>query len=243
MNDETKLSKIKALLAKAESTDSEAEAEALQAKAFEMIARYGLEEALAASERSDESKAERQTFLIEGTYHQRRRRLLTGLLRALRCKPLLVVAKGRQKNTMVLGYGMPADLERAKLLFDSLDLQLASALRRSLVNKPDWVHGRTWSVNFIDGFADTIRERVMAAEAQVENYEAAFGGNRFAPVLASNVQKVEALFEQENPRTVKVHMAGTKNHSGLSAGWSAGERANLGGSSNQVGSGRLALNR
>lgn len=240
---ESKLTIIKALLAKAESTDSEAEAEALNQKAYQLMAKYGIEQALLEDQGVTNPEAQRVYLEVKGTYHNRRVLLMTGLARALGCKRYISTSKGRQKSSWAVVYGMPADIERLEILFKSLDLQLGVALKKSLKNKPSYVHGKTWSVNFITAFIAKVVERVEAAEATANEEETQFGDGRFAVVLRSNQAKVLSLFEGDNLKLTSVKMAGTRSSAGLGEGRRAGERASLGGSASVGGSGRVALNR
>lgn len=248
MSESAKLATIKALLAKAEASEFDGEAETLREKAFELLAKYGLEEALAASEAPVVVEPVKEFVTLEGNYHNRRVMLLDGIAKAMRCEAIMLTTrlkKGQKnKSTLLLIYGMPSDVERVKLMWGSLELQLASELNRSLVHKPVGVHGRTWSVNFINAYAYKVVQRVRAIENQAEAEEVQFGDSRTALVLVDNKKKVQALYDSENKDARSVNYAGTASSAGWDRGASAGERARLGSGSGSVGgSGRQALNR
>jgi hypothetical protein len=242
-----KLAQIQALLAKAEATTFDSEAEALRAKAFELIARYGLEEALTASRAEIKVEPVKEFFTIEGNYHNRRVLLLHGIARAMRCETIMMTKRLRKgqkpSNTTLLVYGMPSDIERVKVLWFSLNLQMGSEMNRSLVHKPKGVHGRTWCVNFVNAYAVEVAQRVQAAENQAEDNEVQFGDSRFALVLVANKEMVSDMFTKENRGVQKVNFAQTASSAGWAAGSRAGEKANLGSSTGSLsGSSRKALN-
>lgn len=239
-----KIGTIRALLAKAESSEFESEAEALRERAFQLMAKFGIEQAMLASKVVSDLEATKVLIVIKGPYHARRVMLLTALAKAMRCRTVVVVPvlKRGQKtpDSPVYVYGMPSDVERVKLMFESLDLQMADALTKSLSDKPARVHGRTWSVNFISSFASEVYRRVNQAERDAESSEVTHGSGKFEVVLADNESKVHSLFEKENPNSFKTTHSSTSSSAGWSAGSKAGANAALG-NAQGVGGGRLAL--
>lgn len=244
---ESKLDLIRALLAKAESTEFAGEAESLRAKAFELMAKFGIEQAMLASKGVDDLQATKALIVVKGPYHARRVMLLNGLTKAMRCRNVLMVPqlKRGQKapDSPVYVYGMPSDVERVKLMFQSLDLQMSDALAKSLKDKPAGVHGRTWTVNFISSFASEVFRRVNQAEREAESSEVTYGSGKFEVVLADNETKVRSLFNREHPDSfTTTHSASASSSAGWSAGARAGAKAALG-DSQSIGGGRLALDR
>ena len=121
-----KLNQVRALLAKAEAEGcTREEAEALTAKAAELMAKYGIERAMLAAEdpRSDEL-ADFQ-FDVEGAYTDATATLIHGIAKAFRCQTIQL--SGTRGGRMHI-FGFKSDLERVEIMFTSLDLQMVNAL-------------------------------------------------------------------------------------------------------------------
>lgn len=242
----TKLDTIKGLLNMAEDPALAPEAaENYRNRAIAMMAKYGIDQTKLSADDSEPQEAASEMFLIEGNYHNRRVLLLHGIAKGMRCQGIIVAVplkRGQKsKNTVMWVYGMPSDIERVKLLFHALDLQMASDLAKSLADKPAKVHGRTWSVNFMTAFANKVAFRVREAENRAEQEEVQYGSDKFALVLVDNKAKVQALFDQNHRNTGKAGFSNARSSAGWGAGSNAGARANLGGSGSLGGS-RRALN-
>lgn len=243
-----KLETAKALLANADDESLTAEARlSYQTTAYRIIAKFGLEEAIAASKAEIKPEATKQQFIIEGVYHQRRSYLLDHIAKALGCQVVLVVTRGRQKLSNVWVYGMPTDLMRVTVLWSALDNDMLKEMEKAQTadkKLPKWqqTHGRTLAANFIVAYANKVHERLEAAERSALDEEEEFGDGSYALVLWDNEKKVLDLYKNENPG-VRTSRLRTRGSGGLVEGRQAGERVNLGlGSSNLGGSGRKALN-
>src|SRR6476661_8011897 len=149
---ENMINRIQALLAKAESTDSEHEAESLRSKAFELAAKYGMENALETTPENPD-KIEMREFVIKGQYLLRRAMLLNVIVKAIRMG-------GSKGQELLFVYGYSRDLDMVDMLWKSLDLQLASAVKNAYV--PYGMNGRTFRTSFITAFAATVGERLNA---------------------------------------------------------------------------------
>src|SRR5208282_3917943 len=104
--DERILGKIRALLAKAESTEFPEEAEALSARAQELMAKYSIDQAvLAAREGRKDSPAGRR-LPVDNPYESPKASLLQTIAKANRCRTIWHKELGM--STVV---GFPADLD------------------------------------------------------------------------------------------------------------------------------------
>ena len=120
------LDRVRKLLAKAEDEGcSPAEAEALTAKAAELMARYGIDRALLGALHPETDRPADRVFTLGNPWGDVKRHLLAGLAMALRCQ---CVQTRSDQGTRLHVFGYTSDLERADILFTSLLVQMARAL-------------------------------------------------------------------------------------------------------------------
>ena len=117
------LERVRKLLAKAEDDSvTPAEAEALTAKAAELMARYGIDRALLAAARPETDRpADRMIDVTEPV--GRRARAPAGRAGHRAALPVRTAAGADRERVHVFGYA--SDLERAELLYTSLLVQMA----------------------------------------------------------------------------------------------------------------------
>jgi hypothetical protein len=211
------LGRIRALLAKAESTAFPEEAEALSAKAQHLMARHSIDEALlagagGAGATGDGPGARRVG--VDAPYEGAKALLLDAVAAANRCQAVWSAEFG---FSTVVGY--EADLEAVELLYTSLLVQADKALNR----------GRSRSKNFRQSFliayAGRIRERLAAATEEAAE-EAAEPG-LLLPVLAAREVAVGAATERMFPETT-THRLRVRDGEGWEHGTAAADRAALG---------------
>lgn len=225
---EDMLAKVRALLAKAENpAATEAEAMAYTAKATELMAKYGIEQALLADSRPTADVPGSRIFTVQNPWAGERASLLYGLAGALRCRAIHISAPKGSRRVHV--YGFASDLERTDLLYTSLLLQMANGLAHA--NVPSYVRSpRAWRRSWLLGYRNEVVERVQAiedraaGEAAVDTPQAE--GRNTALVLADRQQLVNRALEAEHPnirRSLSTYTGG-----GDGDGRAAGARANLG---------------
>ena len=187
--DERVLGKIRALLAKAESTEFPEEAEALSARAQELMAKYSIDHALLAARagRTDEPGGRR--LMIDNPYEEPKASLLQTIATANRCRTIWHKELGM--STVV---GFPADLDAVELLFMSLLVQANSAMVREGAKRD--AHGRSrtraFRQSFLLSYAVRIGERLSEATGHAERTAAAASsGKDLLPVLAARHQAVD----------------------------------------------------
>jgi hypothetical protein len=232
---ESKLKRVKALLLKAARTEFEPEADALRAKAYELMAQYGIEEAMLEASGQREAKLISKEFKIEEAYSQRKALLLQGLAGAMRCKSIRYVSSRNRSHSRVMVYGYESDIERLSLLFTTLLLQLNTDVFNAAV--PYWESKKTFRTNFIQGWKDKVVLRVKAAEATEASVSAPQGSG--AELMLFDRQKaVESFYNKAHPVVGNASLK--TGASGYGAGAQAGARARIGGTS-VGGSGRRAI--
>ncbi|WP_328380976.1 DUF2786 domain-containing protein [Micromonospora zamorensis] len=228
------LDRVRALLAKAESTTFPAEAEALTGKAQELIARHSIDEALlaAGSERGDVPGGVRLS--TDTPYAGGKALLVQEVAAANRCEAVWSDDLG---FATVLGW--PADLVAVELLYTSLLVQATAAMLRGRAERRSGSGRRTkvWDESFLNAFALRIGERLRTAtEAATEAADQASaetaGAERLLPVLAARGEAVRERLDTLFPGVTR-HRLSVRDAEGWSSGTSAADRASL-----DVGGGR-----
>ncbi|HEX8005590.1 MAG TPA: DUF2786 domain-containing protein [Trebonia sp.] len=222
------LDRVRKLLAKAEDEGvTPHEAEALTAKAAELMARYGIDRARLGALRPETDKPGDRVFDLDNPWASVKAHLLAGLASALRCQCVLVSRPVPGSRVHVFGYS--SDLERADILFTSLLVQMARALAVQPVPAAGG-RAKAWRRSWMLGYCSAVVSRVRAAEdaaAASSDAEAdADGGPSTALVLANRALTVRRHAEQAYPRTRKARVTYTGN--GYTDGYREGQKADIG---------------
>jgi hypothetical protein len=221
------LDRVRKLLAKAEAEGvTPPEAEALTAKAAELMARYGIDRARLAASRPGTDQPSSRVIDIANPWAQVRAHLLAGLAGAMRCQCVLLPATGPGARIHVFGYA--SDLERADILYTSLLLQMARGLAAAVV--PDRVRSvRAWRRSWLLGFVSAVIARVRAAEERAAGEpDGPGGGPSTALVLADRAAVIRRQLEQAYPVPRRTRLSYTGR--GYRDGHAAGQRADIGSS-------------
>jgi hypothetical protein len=224
--DEARLyEKVRALLRKAESTSFPAEAEALTAKAQDLLARYALDRALLDGDRSSGAGGGPvvRAVAVPGTYATGRAMLLGAVAAANRCT---AVWDPQATTAMVVGYRV--DLDAVEVLWTSLVSQAEAemALAGPQQDRRGRSRTRSWRSAFWVSFAQRIGQRLdaqtRATVASIESEQRA----DLTPVLASRRDEVDATVREHFPR-LTTRRTRVTNGDGFSAGRLAADRADL----------------
>lgn len=215
------LERIRKLLAKAESTAFAAEAEALTAKAQELMARHAVDRArLHDPGAGDGPRMIR--ILLEPPYAAAKGVLLAAVAEANRCR---AVELGGLDLAAVVGHA--EDLAGVEMLFTSLLVQAGRALACAAHGAGAGAHARSvpFRRSFHLGFAARIRERLAEADAVVL---ADPGSSGSLPVLRSRAAAVEHEFDRLfGGRLRERNVGGRYDARGAAQGRSAADRARL----------------
>jgi hypothetical protein len=226
---DTMLDKVRKLLAKAEDPGcTPEEAAALNDKAAELIAKYGMDRALLFAASPDAERVGDLVMSIHAPYALDKAGLLATVAGALRCRSV------RRKAWVDDGYaysmhlfGFTSDLERTELLYTSLLVQASYGLAASPV--PAWespaAYKRSWLVGFTYAVGARLREAEERACAQAST--AVGSESSVALVLADRGRRVDRRVEDVYPR-LRVSAPRKLRGSGLDGGYAAGQRADLG---------------
>ena len=224
------LDRVRKLLAKAEDEGcAPAEAEALTAKAAELMARYGIDRALLGALRPETDRPADRVFILANPWGDVKRHLLAGLAMALRCQ---CVQTRSEQGTRLHVFGYSSDLERADILFTSLLVQMARALAQQAV--PGYGgEARAWRRSWMLGYAAAVVARVRAAEEAAAASAGAAGaeggahGQSAALVLADRSLVVRRQVATAYPRLRKARV--TYSGGGYGDGYREGQKADIGG--------------
>jgi hypothetical protein len=223
------LDRVRKLLAKAEAEGvTPPEAEALTAKAAELMARYGIDRARLAASRPGTDRPGNRVIDIANPWAQVRAHLLAGLAGAMRCQCVLLSTDRPGARVHVFGYA--SDLERADILYTSLLLQMARGLTAAAV--PDGVRSvRAWRRSWLLGFVSAVVGRVRSAEERAAadadgDAGSSAPGPSTALVLADRAVEVSRQLAEAYPVTRRTRI--TYSGRGYRAGYAQGERADIG---------------
>ncbi|ATI18929.1 hypothetical protein SEA_JANUS_66 [Streptomyces phage Janus] len=236
-----KLAKIKALLAKAEDpAASPEEAEAYFGRAADLMAKYGIDQALLAESQPRTDKITNRAFDIEGKYVPDRASLLFAITHALGAQNVYwnhTDHMTRKRYRTVRVYAHESTLDRIELLFASLQLQALNGVAKA---RPEWGESTTsYRKSWLAGFASSVRRRLeQAQETAVQESEQQGVGAEL--VLVKREEAVQRFFKQAHPK-VKTAAPRRLSGSGWGDGRAAGDRADLGG--RRIGGTRMALSR
>jgi Protein of unknown function (DUF2786) len=216
--DQKVLTRVRGLLAKAESTQFPEEAEALSAKAQELMNRHALERAMLDAEEHTPQTATSRRMWLDNPYVGAKAQLVHIVASANRCR-----AVNYEKLGFVALLGDEMDLEITELLATSLLLQATRALvaAGSQISRDGQSRTRSYRQSFLLAYATRIGERLRTVTVVSE------ADDRLLPVLVDRQKAVDELFEAMFPATVTKSYSAS-NAAGWGAGRAAADRADLG---------------
>lgn len=220
------LERIRALLAKAESTTFDAEAEAFTAKAQELMARHRIDRAvLTASAEVDDLAAGvvGRRIGVDDPYADAKATLLSRVAEANGARA--VWAKRLGSSTV---FGFPVELDVIEELYTSLLVQATAALRREGSKQDRWGNNRTKAFrrSFLAAYAHRIGDRLDEAVAQAVDEATTSTGTDLVPVLAARDEAAESVLRQTFPTTGSFRPS-VSDAEGVFAGRLAADRADL----------------
>ncbi|MEO3972309.1 DUF2786 domain-containing protein [Streptomyces sp. CAU 1734] len=212
------LARIRALLAKAEATTFPEEAEALTAKAQELMSRHSVDELPASPDRPGAPSARR--IGVDAPYETAKAILLDAVAAANRCRAVWNSAFGF--STVV---GFEADLEAVELLHTSLLVQGTTAMTRAEAGQRASGRKRTktFRQSFLMAYAARLGERLSAAAESVPV------APDLLPVLAGRDIAVTSRADEMFPRTTSARVRGVSDEAGWVQGRAAADGARVSG--------------
>ncbi len=223
--DDPVLAKIRALLAKAESTQFAAESDALTAKAQELMARHAIDDALSRAEQSGAPLPVARRLAVDDPYATAKSQLLGVIADAngVRC-----VWYERFAMMALVGFG--ADLDAVDMLFTSLLVQASRAMlaKGRVTDGRGRSRTRSFRQSFLLAFASRIHERLAFAAMSARQEAEGELGTSLLPVLAGRDREIDDAVATMFPHLIKTAGPAATNEIGWRAGRTAAELATLG---------------
>lgn len=214
------LTRIRALLAKAEATEFTEEAEALTAKAQELITRHAIDSALVENGGGNHAftcDVGARRVHIDAPYADAKASLYDAVASANGAR-----AVWDRRFGMVTVVGVPTELDLVEVLFTSLLVQATRALSVEGGQAGTHRHSRSRSFRrgFLTAFATRIRQRLAQAGANAMEEAGAVHQTTLVPLMRQREEAVGAAFEEMFPRVSRPRATRVD-----AAGWRAGVRA------------------
>jgi hypothetical protein len=218
--DQKILARVRGLLAKAESTQFPEEAEALSAKAQELMNRHAFERALLDADTQRQQAATSIRLWLDNPYAEAKSSLVAAIAKANRCKAVFYAKMG-----FVALVGEEMDLEITELLATSLLVQATRAMiaEGSHTTRDGTSRTRSFRRSFLISYSVRIGERLEEAGTRAHNPAE---DARLLPVLANRSRVVEETFQAMFSHTVQ-RSTSVSNGAGWHAGRAAADRADL----------------
>lgn len=219
------LEKVRALLAKAESTEFEAEATAFTAKAQELVARHAIDVAmLAAGDGAGRERPVTVRLAIDDPYVDAKSLLLQTVAEAGRCRS---VFHGGVALSSVVGF--PTDVSAVEMLFTSLLVQAQSALGVAAAHAPPGARprSRSYRAAFLLAYAQRIGDRLAEINAAVLSGAEAARGPSLLPALRARSTAVDDAIDAQFGKLRSSPVRGGYDPAGWAGGRAAADRARL----------------
>ncbi|MEU6373306.1 DUF2786 domain-containing protein [Streptomyces sp. NPDC046909] len=211
------LTRIRALLAKAEATGYPEEAEALSAKAQELMARHSVDEALLDAQAPTHDSPGACRIGVEPPYEQAKAVLLDAVATANHCR-----AVWNEPFAFSTVVGFEPDLVAVELLYTSLLVQATTAMTKAEAAQRAGGRKRTktFRQSFLAAYAHRVGVRLRAAaETQV--------GDELLPVLATREVAVTDHLDRMFPQTTTTRLRGVSDEAGWIEGAEAADQAQV----------------
>jgi hypothetical protein len=216
------LHKVTSLLAKAESTNFPGEAEALTAKAQELMTRHAIDRAHLEAGRPGAPRVGGRRIGIDDPYAGARHLLLSAVADANRCRAVW----SRQWGFATL-FGDDGDLDAVELLYTSLLVQATRAMvARPRPSSATGGGTRSFRHSFLVAFAHRIGDRLREAD-QAATARAAQRSTALVPVFEQRRLAVDRALDAAYP-TIGTTRMSARDPEGWQAGRRAADRAQLG---------------
>jgi hypothetical protein len=225
---QTWTNRIQALLTKAESTAAEfpEEAEALLAKAQELMVRHAVDEAaLAAAGSGAADRIVSDVIVVAAPYATAKASLLGSVGRANDCRVVMSAAGDGAQRCVVVGH--ESDLANVRSLFSALSVHAVRAMLAAVV--PPFDTPRRFRHAFLLAFSGRIGERLWDAGEAVRDQARrhADTGAGVAVVLADRTSAVDQAFRETFPHVRSTRLS-SSSLAGRASGRTAADRAGLG---------------
>lgn len=223
------LGRIRALLAKAESTNFDEEADALTAKAQQLMTRHAIDHAtvvaaLAGTRGTAREEPVEVRIPVDDPYVDAKSLLLQIVAEHSRCR---AVFHTDLALTTVVGF--PTDVGAVELVFTSLLVQAQTALTAAARQAPPGtrVRSRSYRSAFLLSYAQRIGDRLAEINAAVVAEATETEGGSFLPVLRSRAAAVDDAMAARFGDLTRSTVRGGHDAAGWAGGRVAADNARL----------------
>ena len=218
------LNRVRALLAQAESTNFDAEAEAFTAKAQELMTRHAIDLAIVSASARRAERPDTIRIPIDDPYVDAKSLLLQLVAESSRCR---AVFHPRFAMSSVVGFAN--DLAAAEMLFTSLLVQAQVAMQAAATFAPPGARARSRSFRaaFLTAYAHRVAERLAEINAYVVADAEAETGDSILPVLAARSSVVDSEVAEMFGRLTSSAVRRGHDPAGWESGRTAADRARL----------------
>jgi len=228
-DEDTLLDKVRKLLAKAEATENLAERDAFNRKAEDLIAKYGIDRALAYASGEISDTVGDKVIVLPDPYARQKAQLLVDIADPLRVKVVLKPDASRRIDGFeVHMFGFASDIERVDVLLTSLLVQSAfglAAARPAAGSAMSASRLAAFRRDWLAGFGVKVRMRLIAAEQRAARNVGTVGTEL---VLAHRSDLVEAAIGAAYPQIVRRTPRRVRSAEAFRNGVAAGANADLG---------------
>lgn len=217
--------KIAKLLAQADDRAGTPEGDVFQAKAFELMAQYDIDEASARHGIKVSAEAEGRCFKISGKYVETQMILLNAICVQSYCQ---LVKTG---SDVCWVYGMKTHLDNVEMLFNRLAPSMLAQTGKARPSYPVQDSGelRVFRRSFMRGFAFEVASRMRAARLAAEDANRSGSSSSGALVLVDDSKRATAaMYKAHGGNIRQTSTAARSDHGGTSQGRQAGAKANIG---------------
>jgi len=205
------LARIRSLLAKAESTEFPAEADAFTAKAQDLMTRHAIDEAVVRAEHRHTSRVGAIRVILEPPYTKEKAVILHVVAKANHAR-----AVWNDWANFVTLIGVAQDVDHVEMLFTSLLVQATRAM--TATGEEAATRSIGYRKSFLSGYAVRLGDRLAESAHRAED---SYGGD-ILPVLAAQDEAVRAEVERLFP-SLRRNERGAGRFD--ARGWSAGQQA------------------
>lgn len=211
-----RLATVRGLLAKAERTSFDEEADALSAKAQELISKHALEQLLQHDQAtSGSAPVPVRRIWLDPPYLLAKAMMVDVVATANRCRCLVAESVG-----LCSVIGAPTDLDAVELLATSLLVQANRSMLRHgrYVDQTGTSKTRSFRQSFLVSFATRVGQRLH--EVNQDAVDASGSRDSLLPALRQHSERIDDAFTTMFPQTVPTSTPVTNG-----AGWAAGHVA------------------